>query len=195
MSDRSTARDLYATLQSKQQHDRQQIEQLTRQELEKLATNLKNSLQHELNITVSAIASDLQKQREMLNASMRQSTQPLLLSLQQIKKEAQQLQALTAKAWLKPLLTSAAILLSVFAASWGLMQWLSSSIEQQLQTRAQLQQQIAQQQQTLAQLQQQTFGIELMSDSSGRYIVLPRQTVLESGYKVGNRDAYKLLKK
>lgn len=192
MSSHSNVQSLAATLKQKQDEDRQQIEALTRSELDALAANLKKQSAAALSGTLDAIESDLNKRLDGIKKQIEAQTKPLSTSLASVKAEAETLQALTFRGWLKPLALSLSLLLGIFAGSWALIAWLSHSIQGQLETRAALVQQIEQQQQALAKIEARTWGVELHQDSNGRFLILPPGVEPSTGWQIGKRQAVRL---
>ena len=193
MANSSNVQSLAAKLAEKQASDREQIEALTRRELEKLASDLQKRSSAALSGTLDAIESDLNQRLSGIKKQIEAQTKPLSTSLASVKAEAETLQALTFRGWLKPLALSLSLLLGICAGSWGLMQYLSSSLESQLQTRAQLSRQIEAQRQTLAQIEAKTWGVELHQNAKGeRFLVLPQSVKPDAGWTVGDRPAVKL---
>lgn len=192
MSSHSNVQSLSAKLAEKQATDRQQIEAMTRSELDALAQSLKKQSNAALSTTLDAIESDLNQRLAGIKKQIEAQTKPLSASLASVKAEAETLQALTFRGWLKPLALSLSLLLGIFAGSWALMQWLSYSITSQLETRAELAQQIKVQEQTLAKIEARTWGVEFNQDSNGRFLILPPGVEPSTGWKVGNRQAVRL---
>lgn len=192
MSSHSNVQSLAATLKQKQDEDRQQIEALTRSELDALAANLKKQSAAALSGTLDAIESDLNQRLAGIKKQIEAQTKPLSASLASVKAEAETLQALTFRGWLKPLALSLSLLLGIFAGSWALMQWLSYSITSQLETRAELAQQIKVQEQTLAKIEARTWGVEFNQDSNGRFLILPSGVEPSTGWEIGKRQAVRL---
>lgn len=192
MSSHSNVASLAATLKQKQDEDRQQIEALTRNELETLAANLKKQSSAALSGTLDAIESDLNKRLDGIKKQIEAQTRPLSASLASVKAEAETLQALTFRGWLKPLALSLSLLLGIFAGSWALTAWFSHSIQSQIETRAELAQQIEQQRQTLAKIEANTWGVDFNQDSAGRFLILPPGVEPSTGWKIGNRQAVRL---
>ena len=88
------------------------------------------------------------------------------------------------RAWLRPLVTSLVVGLSLFlgilGGSWGLMQWQSSRVQRLLETQETYRRAIAEEQRALEQLQAQTWGVWLHEEADWtRYVVLPRGTLNE----------------
>ena len=188
----NSAASLAQRLKDKTKADLEQVEQLTRSELEQLAKNLQGALRGALSSTGSATEKQLQELSQRLSQR-----------LSQIDQQSQKLAETSAKAWLKPFLLGLSLLLGICAGSWGLMQYLSSSLESQLQTRARLSQQIETQRRTLAQIETQrrtlaqieakTWGVELHQNAKGeRFLVLPQSVKPDAGWTVGDRPAVKL---
>ncbi len=186
MSSHSNVQSLSAKLAEKQATDRQQIEAMTRSELDALAQSLKKQSNAALSTTLDAIESDLNKRLDGIKKQIEAQTQPLSASLASVKAEAETLQALTFRGWLKPLALSLSLLLGIFIGSLALMQWLSYSITSQLETRATLAQQIEQQQQALAKIEARTWGVELhQAQDGGRLRILPQGVEPSTGWKFG----------
>jgi len=101
MSSHSNVQSLSAKLAEKQATDRQQIEALTRSELDALAQTLKKQSAAALSTTLDAIESDLNKRLDGIKKQIETQTKPLSASLASVKAEAETLQALTFRAWLK----------------------------------------------------------------------------------------------
>ena len=192
MSSHSNVASLAATLKQKQDEDRQQIEALTRSELDALAANLKRQSSAALSGTLDAIESDLNQRLSSIKNQIEAQTKPLSASLASVKAEAETLQALTFRAWLKPLALSLSLLLGIFAGSWALTAWFSHSIKSQIETRAALAQQIAAQEQALAKIEARTWGVELHQDSNGRFLILPPGVEPSTGWQIGKRQAVRL---
>lgn len=192
MANSSNVQSLAAKLAEKQATDREQIEALTRRELEKLASDLQKRSSAALSGTLDAIESDLNQRLSGIKKQIEAQTRPLSTSLASVKAEAETLQALTFRGWLKPLALSLSLLLGIFAGSWALIAWLSHSIQGQLETRAALAQQIEQQQQALAKIEARTWGVELHQDSNGRFLILPPGVEPSTGWQIGKRQAVRL---
>ena len=71
------------------------------------------------------------------------------------------------------------ILLIICAASWGLLRWQLTRVQNLLETQETLQLEIAQTQTALDQLQAQTWGVWLHEEDGMRYVVLPSGTLNE----------------
>lgn len=193
MGNSSNVQSLAAKLAEKQATDRQQIEALTRSELDALAANLKKQSSAALSGTLDAIESDLNQRLNSIKKQIEAQTRPLSASLASVKAEAETLQALTFRGWLKPLALSLSLLLGIFAGSWALTAWFSHSIQGQLETRAALAQQIAAQEQALAKIEARTWGVELhQAQDGGRFLILPPGVEPSTGWQIGKRQAVKL---
>ena len=76
----------------------------------------------------------------------------------------------------------AIILLIICAASWGLLRWQLTRVQNMLETQETLQLEIAQAQTALDQLQAETWGVWLHEEDGMRYVVLPSGTVEVEGW-------------
>lgn len=70
-------------------------------------------------------------------------------------------------------MTGLSLFLGVSLGSWGLMQFLASRIQGQIETSTALAVEIETQQQTLKQMEAKTWGIEFKQDYQGRFLVFP----------------------
>jgi len=182
MDEISTASDLFERLRQRQEQDRRQIERLTQQHLNALTKSLETQYSDALRSTLNDIKTQIEAQ-----------TSPLAESLTAIRTEAQRLQKLTLRAWLRPLLVGLSLLL--LASSVGasaLMLYLSNTIKTQIETRANLAQQIERQSKTLAALQSKAWGVELTQTPQGRFVVLPPKAQYSTGWTIDHRQAIRL---
>ena len=175
MSSHSNVQSLTETLKRKLIEDRQQIEALTRSELDALA----QTLQQQSSAALSSICGDTEKQASELSQRLSQR-------LSQIEQQSQRLASVSAKAWIKPFLMGLSLLLGICAGSWALMQWQSSRLMD-------LQQQIEQQSRTLAQIEKKTWGVVFHQNSKGdRFLVMPKGVIPESVTLIGGERAARL---
>lgn len=94
----------------------------------------------------------------------------------------QRLSALALKGWLWIALS----LFLVLSASAGALWWTGERIAANLT-------EIERQGRTLEQLEAHTFGVQLIEDKSGRFIVLPKGHKVADGWTVGDKPALKLI--
>ena len=143
-------------------------------------------LQEQMNQQLQPISGDeMQKRMKQLQMQINQQVKPLKDALNSIAQEGENLQRMTVRMWLKPVLISVLILLSISLPAWGLMQYLLSEVQNNLQL-------IQQQKQTLMQIQAKTWGVELHQDQTGRYLIMPPGVEPSTGWTVGKRQAVKL---
>jgi len=161
MSETSRGTGLSPQLRERIGAQRQEIEAQTVSELKKLSVSCQESVQHELSTIVSVMAQQ--------SALVRRSFARLLF-------------------WIGSL--SVALLVSLSLGSWGLGQWLTSSIESHLKQRSALQADIAAQQATLRQIEAQTWGVGYQETEQGRFLTLPASS--ETGWKIGDKPAVRL---
>jgi Fe2+ transport system protein B len=184
--------ELQQKLAEKMAQDRQQVEALTQSALNTHAEHLTQQSSAALNTTLNAIENHLNQRLTQIQHEIEQQTQPLSQTLNQLQQQAQSLNHLTVRSWLKPLLIGLSLLLGIFAGSWGLTAYFSHQITQQIQQQAQLTQQIDAQQHTLNQIQAKTWGIRYLQNDQGRYLILPPGTTASTGWMVGTQQAIKL---
>ncbi len=164
MSRTSNPNDLTARVQSRMEADRRQIEAATTSELRRLGANLR------------AVASDELRTTEAAMATATARTRALLLN-----------------AWLRPLVVGLIVFLGISGGSWGLMYWLSASIQRRIETLATLEVQIEHAHETLAEIEETTWGVTLLEIDGERFVVLPAGTLANPPWTVGGRPALKLL--
>ena len=70
--------------------------------------------------------------------------------------------------------------LGTFGVNLALVQWQSSRIESLREERAQLETEIADQRLTLERLNEKTWGVDLVENNDGKFVVLPRDTRQET---------------
>ena len=147
MSETSRGRGLRPQLRERIAAQHQEIAAQTVSELQQLSVSCQASVQHELRTIVSVMAQQ--------SALVRRSFARLLF-------------------WIVSL--SVALVLSLSLGSWGLGQWLASSIESHLKQRSALQAEIAAQQATLRQIEAQTWGVGYLETSEGPVLTLPKNS-------------------
>ena len=188
MSETSSPQTLSERLRQKLEADRQAVENLTRQELEKLASDLRKACASALSSTEAAIDKTT---RDALS-TLRMRSDMLSATLSEIEQRTKATTTLTTRNWIKLLVISLSLFLGVSLGSWGLMQFLASRIQGQIETKAALALEIEYQQRTLEQIEAKTWGIELKQDKEGRFLVLPLGVNPSTGWTVGKRQAVKL---
>ncbi len=163
MSRTSNPNDLTTRVRSRMASDRRQIEETTTSELRRLGANLR------------AVVSDELRTIEADTAAATARTRALLLN-----------------AWLRPLVVGLALFGGISGGSWGLMHWLSVSVQSRIETLAVLEVRIDQAQETLAEIEDTTWGVTLRELDGERFVVLPDGTLANPPWTVGGRPALKL---
>lgn len=181
MKNISTLDSLQKHLLQKQKEKREQIESLTRRELEQLGANLQDAVTHALH----TIESDMQKRIGRMNQSLQKS-------LDQTGRQIGTLQTSLRKIWLKPALIGLSLFLGISSGSWGLMQFLAARIQNQVETLSQLRLQIGQEQQALQLLRNESWGVTLHQDKQGKFVVLPVGFQPKTFWSVEGRPALML---
>ena len=159
----SNANDLTARLRRRLETEREEIEELTASELERLGANSQRVVSNALRTI----------ERDTTAATSR-------------------MRALLLKAWLRPLVVGLSLWLGICGGSWATVQWLSTRIQSRIQTVAVLDLSIEEARQTLARLEATTWGITLQEIEGERFVVLPDGALAYPPSTVGNRPAVKL---
>lgn len=167
----SNVASLKDRLRSKMEDDREQTESLIQEHLSELSENLKDSISDELN----SIRKNLESETDRLN------------------REYRKLKIVLTRAWIKPLVIGLGIFLGIFVGSWGLMQYLSSSVTSSMEEKALVESQIQRAQETLSTME--TLGLEIKKYEDKFYIVMPEGYTVETGATLGKRDALKIIRK
>ena len=102
------------------------------------------------------------------------------------------MRAMLLNAWLRPLLVGLSLFVGFSGGSWGLMHWLSASIQSQIETLAMLEVRIDQARDTLAEIENTTWGVTLREIDGERFLVLPDGALEDPPWIVGGRPALKL---
>ena len=163
MSTTSNPNDSTARVRSRMQADRQRIEEIAASELRQLGANLRS------------VASDALRTIEGDTVALVGRTRVILLN-----------------AWLRPLVIGLSLLLAFSGGSWGLMHWLSTSIQSRIETLAVLEVQIEDARDTLAEIEETTWGVTLLEIDGERFVVVPDGTLDHPPWTVGGRPALKL---
>lgn len=188
MSNISTPQALSERLRQKLETDRQAVESLTQQELEKLASDLRKACASALSSTEAAIDKTTRDALSRLGAR----SDMLSATLSEIERQAKTTTTIAIQNWIKLLVTGLSLFLGVSLGSWGVMQFLASRIQGQIETKAALALEIEYQQRTLEQIEAKTWGVEFKQDKDGRFLVLPLGVDPSTGWTVGKRQAVKL---
>jgi len=155
--------NLAERLKEKTGQERQQIENIVKDELTTLRWSLNDATKNALN----TIKSDMEY--EIMNARDTLSEQAKALSLT------------FAQRWLTAGLIALAVLLSLAAGGLGLAKLAERKARNLHQEIAQLQQQQAKLETTVKQLRSRTWGLELLEIAEGRFIILPPKATPQTG--------------
>ena len=155
--------ELAARLRKRQDEERQQIEQLTLQQLRRLGVSL------------SSAAASAQRSIEA-----------------DIEAATETVRALLIRVWLVPAAAGLSLFLVICGGGWGAMRWLSASIENRAETLAILELDIERARETLAHLEETTWRVELLESEGQRFVVLPPGSLIRPPWTVGGRPAVKL---
>ena len=159
----SSANDLTERLRRRLESERQEIEELTASELGRLAENSRRVARNAL--------STIERDTEEASGRMRE----LLL-----------------KAWLRPLIVGLSLWIGFFGGSWATMRWLARSIQDRIETRAELNRDIGDARRTLAQLEVDTWGLVFHEIEGERFVVVPDGVLARPPWWVDDRPALKL---
>ena len=163
MSRTSNPNDLSARLRSRMATDRRKIEETAASELQRLGENLR------------AVANGALRTIEADTEAATARIRVMLLN-----------------AWLRPLVVGLSLFLGFSGGSWGLMHWLSASIQSRIETLSMLEVRIDQARETLVEIEDTTWGVTLFEIDGERFVVLPDGALEDPPWTVGGRPALKL---
>ena len=159
----SNANDLTERLRRRLEHERREIEELTVNELERLAENSRRVARNALRT--------IERDTEEATGRMR---------------------GLLLKTWLRPLVVGLSLWMGICAGSWATMRWLARSIQARIETAAELDFDIEEARRTLAQMEEDTWGIVLHEIEDERFVVVPEGALADPPWRVDGRPALKL---
>ena len=161
-------------MRAKTEQDRQELEALTRQQFDALSKSLRQSSTAALRTTEAAIQEKLGKLEE--NVASRCHT----------------LSWTFGKKWLQALILSMALLTGTALGGWGVVTLFTRRI-MALQGEIQsLHASKAELESTVGQLEKRTWGLKLLENQDGRFIILPPKSSAQTGWTVGKQQAVKL---
>ena len=163
MDETSNVSDLHTRLQERAEFEREQVQAIFRSECRELAANLKIIGEQELNT--------IERTTHVWGNLMSWAV---------------------LKAWMRPVAVGLAIFLSICGGSWGLMRWLSSEIQNRLETRIELDASIIEARRTIERIEQTTWGVNLVERPNGRFVVLPYGVLDSPPWVVDERPAIRL---
>ena len=134
-------------------------------------TDLSTRLQQKIEQERKQIEAVTQKEFEKLEGGLRWIVSN---ALDTIESDTRRISEVLRRAWIRPLVIGLMFFLGMVGGSWGLMGWLSNSIESHIRTRAALQAEIESQEKTIERLKEKTWGILLHQDEGGRFVVFPK---------------------
>ncbi len=158
----------------KAEQDRQQLEALTQRQFDALSESLRRSSTAALSTTEAAIQDALGR----LEAN--------------IDSRCQTLSRTFGRKWLQALLLGLALLMGTVLGGWGLLAMLQSkatALQNEIQD---LRADKTALEATAAQLSERTWGLKLLENQEGRFIILPPKTTPKTGWTVGKQQAVKL---
>lgn len=161
-------------MRAKTEQDRQELEALTRQQFDALSKSLRQSSAAALSTTEAAIQEKLGKLEE------------------NIASRCQTLSWTFGRKWLQALLLSMALLAGTALGGWGVVTLFTHRIMALQDEIQSLHASKAELGNTVGQLEKRTWGLKLLENQDGRFIILPPKTSAHTGWTVGKQQAVKL---
>jgi sensor c-di-GMP phosphodiesterase-like protein len=144
-----------------------------------LARSFEQKSKQQARNTEQVLQTEFERHERFISEALNSSEQTISAA---ISAHNQRLSALALKGWLWIALS----LFLVLSASAGVLWWTGERIAANLT-------EIERQGRTLEQLEAHTFGVQLIEDKSGRFIVLPKGRKVADGWTVGDKPALKLI--
>ena len=94
--------------------------------------------------------------------------------------------------WLQALLLSLAVLMGTALGGWGVMTLLTHKVMALQDEIQSLEASKAELESTVGQLEKRTWGLKLLENQDGRFIILPPKTSAQTGWTVGKQQAVKV---
>ena len=161
-------------MRAKTEQDRQELEALTQQQFNALSESLRQSSTAALRTTEAAIQEKLGTLEENITS------------------RCQTLSWAFGRKWLQALLLSLALLVGTALGSWGVLTLLSHRVMALQDEIQNLEVSKAELESTAEQLEKRTWGLRLLENQEGRFIILPPKTSAKTGWMVGKQQAVKL---
>ncbi|EKO39936.1 MAG: hypothetical protein B193_1346 [Solidesulfovibrio magneticus str. Maddingley MBC34] len=161
-------------MRAKTEEDRQELEALTRQQFNALSESLRQSSAVALRTTEAAIQEKLGTLEES------------------IASRCQTLSWAFGRKWLQVLLLGMAFLAGTALGGWGVVSLLTNrvvALQDEIQS---LHASKAELVNTAGQLEKRTWGLKLLENQDGRFIILPPKTSAHTGWTVGKQQAVKV---
>ena len=153
-------------------------------------TDLSARLQQKIEQERKQIEAVTQEEFEKLEGGLRWIVSN---ALDTIESDTRRISEVLRRAWIRPLVIGLMFFLGMVGGSWGLMGWLSNSIESHIRRRAALQAEIESQEKTIERLRDKTWRVDFHEDEEGRFVVFPRGEFKDwDGRYIRGRPAYRL---
>ena len=150
-------------------------------------TDLRTRLQQKIEQERQQIEAVTQKEFEKLEGGLKWIVGN---ALDTIESDTRRISAVLRRAWIRALVPGLMLSLGIAGGLWGLMGWLSNSIESHIRTRAALKVEIEEQRRTVERLKETSWGVVLHEGREGRkFVVLPPGTLQDPPWTVGGRPA------
>lgn len=173
--------DLSSKLKNKIRQDRERFEQIAESEFKTLQHNLSVSSKNAL----STIEADI-------NASLGRMSKTISNSLSQLEEQNHRFQKTMLSRLSKFAMLGLSLILGVALGTWLLTVMTNKYISTLYDDITALRRQKKQAQQTLKALEQQTWGIQFLESERGRFIVLPQEMKIKTGWSLGESQAIKV---
>lgn len=161
-------------MRTKTEQDRQELEALTRQQFNALSESLRQSSTAALRTTEAAIQEKLGTLEE------------------NIASRCQTLSWAFGRKWLQALFLSMAMFAGTALGGWGVVTLLTHKVMALQDEIQSLETSKTELESTTEQLEKRTWGLKLLENQEGRFIILPPKTSAQTGWTVGKQQAVKV---
>lgn len=168
-------------ISSRLEQDRKQWEEAAKLELQLFQQNLNACVNDVLRTTEDAIRSQSTTFAASLNAE-----------ITHLDKRHRQWASVFSRTLLGHGLLGMCLFVGMIATSWGLMFFINHRLESLWNEIGELKEQRTELTNTVNMLQSKTWGIRLLEDKNGRFIVLPKGSTIKNNWTWGDSPALKL---
>ena len=166
--------NLAERLKSKTEENRQITEKQIKAEFESLSLNVRESMKNALATIENAINREIVTMRESMTGQIKLLKNGFI------------------KFWLVCGLLGLGLICGMVLGGWGLASFVQRHVINLRQDLTDLNHQKARLEITLKQLESKTWGLSLIETPEGRFIILPPNATLKTGWKLGKQPAAKL---
>lgn len=166
--------DLSSKLKEKIDQDRQNLERIAQEEFETFQTSLNASLQSALDTTATAIEAQLQPWNQKISGQ-----------LQELENRNTLFRKTIARSCFQTAMLGLCLMLGITFGAWGMTELMAIRVRELATEQERLRNSI-----TI--LKEKTWGLELLEEENGRFILLPKGMTVKTDWTYHNQKVLKL---